>query len=195
MMSTSTISGTVEEAREVSFPVTGMTCASCVRRIEKALNKVDGVQEASVNLATEKARVVFDPTIATFDYLAAAVAKAGYGVGELTNAATSPEPPAESIATNLKDDATDALDRERQREIDALKHRWMIALPVGIGMMALMYVPLPLDAMDILMPALLVVATFVQFWAGRNFYSAAWAAAKHGGTNMNTLVALGTLVA
>ena len=62
-------------------------------------------------------------------------------------------------------------------------------------MMALMYIPLPLDAMDVLMPALLVVATFVQFWAGSTFYSAAWAAAKHGGTNMNTLVALGTLVA
>ena len=45
---------------EVTFPVTGMTCASCVRRIEKALNKVEGVNEASVNLAAEKAKVVYD---------------------------------------------------------------------------------------------------------------------------------------
>ncbi|MBV9596434.1 MAG: heavy metal translocating P-type ATPase [Chloroflexi bacterium] len=58
-----------------------------------------------------------------------------------------------------------------------------------------MYIPLPLDAMDILMPAILVIATGVQFWAGRTFYQAAWASAKHGSKNMNTLVALGTLVA
>jgi P-type Cu+ transporter len=56
-------------------------------------------------------------------------------------------------------------------------------------MMVLMYVPLPIDAMDVLMPALLLIATVVQFWAGGVFYTAAWAAAKHGSTNMNTLVA------
>jgi P-type Cu+ transporter len=62
-------------------------------------------------------------------------------------------------------------------------------------MMVLMYVPLPIDAMDWLMPVLLVVATVVQFWAGGVFYRAAWAAARHGATNMSTLVALGTTVA
>jgi Cu+-exporting ATPase len=180
---------TMEEAREVSFPVTGMTCASCVRRIEKALSRVDGVQEASVNLATEKARVVLDPTVATFDNLAAAVSRAGYAVGEVDNPRSAA--PEDSPIT----DPTDALERERQREIDDLQRRWMIALPVGLGMMALMYVPLPLDAMDLVMPALLVVSSVILFWAGRGFYSAAWAAAKHGSTNMNTLVALGTLVA
>ena len=61
--------------------------------------------------------------------------------------------------------------------------------------MALMYLPLNLDTMDWLMPAIFVVATVVQFWAGRGFYAAAWAAARHGATNMNTLVALGTAVA
>ena len=68
------------QTRDVSFPVTGMTCASCVRRIEKALTKVEGVQEASVNLATEKARVAYDPDTATLDQLQKAVEKAGYGV-------------------------------------------------------------------------------------------------------------------
>src|ERR1700716_2027629 len=71
------------EATEVSFPVTGMTCASCVRRIEKALGKVQGVQEASVNLATEKARVVYDPRVASPAQMQAAVEKAGYGAREL----------------------------------------------------------------------------------------------------------------
>src|ERR687886_1317052 len=68
---------------ELTFPVTGMTCASCVRRIEKALARVEGIQEASVNLATEKASVVLDPSIAGFAAMRAAVEKAGYGVGEL----------------------------------------------------------------------------------------------------------------
>ena len=61
--------------------------------------------------------------------------------------------------------------------------------------MALMYLPLNLDTMDWLMPAIFAVATVLQFWAGRGFYAAAWAAARHGATNMNTLVALGTGVA
>jgi Cu+-exporting ATPase len=66
---------------EVTFPVTGMTCASCVRRIEKALTRVDGVQEASVNLATERAKVLFDPSLASADQMRAAVARAGYAAG------------------------------------------------------------------------------------------------------------------
>src|ERR671939_569346 len=70
---------------EVTFPVTGMTCASCVRRIEKALKKVDGVAEASVNLATEKARVVYDPAAASPAQLRGAVEKAGYGVPDFPN--------------------------------------------------------------------------------------------------------------
>jgi P-type Cu+ transporter len=193
--------------------VTGMTCASCVRRIEKALTKVAGVQEASVNLATEKDRVTHDPSRATFAVMQAAVEKAGYGVGERRRSESPSVPSAVHFASGevrsafaglqpsaiaeqkLEPDPVDQLERDRQREIDALKCRWMVALPVGLGMMALMYIPLPLDAMDLLMPALLVVATIVQFWAGRTFYQAAWAAARYGGTNMNTLVALGTIVA
>ncbi|HEX2037775.1 MAG TPA: copper-translocating P-type ATPase, partial [Chloroflexota bacterium] len=115
------------------------------------------------------------------EQLTAAVEKAGYKVGERPPASAPPVP--------------DGHEQARQREIDDLKRKWTVALPAGLGMMALMYVPLPLDAMDVLMPALLVIATVVQFWAGRSFYGAAWAAARHGATNMNTLVALGTTVA
>ncbi len=79
---------------EVAFPVTGMTCASCVRRIEKALNKVDGVQVASVNLATEKATVVYDPSVASPRQMQAAVEKAGYGVRDFRpNRLRPPLPP------------------------------------------------------------------------------------------------------
>src|SRR5262245_34801138 len=79
--------------QEVTFPVTGMTCASCVRRVEKALGKVEGVRGASVNLATEKARVVYEPATATPDQLKGAVERAGYGVGELPAAPGPPAPP------------------------------------------------------------------------------------------------------
>ncbi len=69
--------------KEITLPVTGMTCASCVRRIEKALAKVDGVEDASVNLATERAKVTYDAERVTPDQMKAAVEKAGYGVREL----------------------------------------------------------------------------------------------------------------
>src|SRR5438105_2626180 len=68
---------------ELSFPVTGMTCASCVRRVEKSLGKVEGVHAASVNLATEQASVRYDPARVDLATLTKAIEKAGYGVGEV----------------------------------------------------------------------------------------------------------------
>src|SRR5918998_2510488 len=73
----------------VEFPVTGMTCASCVRRVEKALGRVDGVGEVVVNLATERVRVSVDPSTADGEALRAAVEGAGYGVGEIPPVARS----------------------------------------------------------------------------------------------------------
>ena len=72
------------------MPVTGLTCASCVRRVEKALGKVEGVEGASVNLATEKARVSFDPEVADARGMVAAIEKAGYGVREMPAPASAP---------------------------------------------------------------------------------------------------------
>ena len=165
---------------EVNLPVEGMTCASCVRRIEKALAKVDGVETASVNLATEKAHIVFDPAKAGIPQFRAAVEKAGYKV----RVDATPAPVAEQ----------DSHDREPQRELDDLGRKWKVSLVVGLVMMGLMFLPLGLD-MTLLAPALLIAATLVQFWAGRVFYQAAWAAGRHGSTNMNTLVAVGTTMA
>jgi Cu+-exporting ATPase len=174
---------------EVTFPVTGMTCASCVRRIEKALGKLDGVSAANVNLATEKATVTYDPHLATPETLKAAIEKAGYGVRDfpiqtITRPESMPAPPPDA----------DEVDRERERELDDLKRKWTLSLTTGALMMALMYLPLNIR-IDILAPVLLIVATVVQFWAGQSIYQAAWAAARHGGTNMNTLIAVGTSVA
>ena len=176
--------------REVSLAIEGMTCASCVRRVERSLVKVAGVEEASVNLATEKARVVFDPGVVTLEQISAAVEKAGYKVGELPSEPV-PNP------TTAGEPAPALVDRHalaRAREVDDLKRKALISLVVGLVMMALMYLPLKLD-MVILAPILLIAATIIQFWAGRIFYQTAWAAARHGSTTMNTLVALGTSAA
>src|SRR5689334_10494791 len=86
---------TMPTVDNVTFSVTGMTCASCVRRVEKALTKVAGVMEANVNLATEKATVTYDPSQATLEQIQAAVEKAGYGVRDL------PKHPEPSMATEL----------------------------------------------------------------------------------------------
>jgi P-type Cu+ transporter len=174
---------------EISLPIEGMTCASCVRRVEKSLAKVPGVHEANVNLATEQATVFYDPTIANIDGLRAAVEKAGYGVGAMAAPVQTASASAQPIAEPVHD-----REAERQREMDDMQRKWQFSLVTGIVMMALMYLPLPIS-MRTLAPILLIAATIVQFWAGRVFYQAAWAAAKHASTNMNTLVAVGTSVA
>ncbi|HUQ16214.1 MAG TPA: heavy metal translocating P-type ATPase [Candidatus Saccharimonadales bacterium] len=184
---------------DISFPVTGMTCASCVRRIEKALSRVDGVASASVNLATEKATVQYDPAVATTEAMTAAITRAGYGVREpLPLDAASP--PLDERKGSLQavvettEDAVDPYERERQAELDDLGRKWKVGLGVGAAMMALMYLPLGIDIV-LLAPLLLIAATIVQFWAGRVFYDATWAAGRHGSTNMNTLIAVGTSAA
>ena len=176
---------------EMSLPIEGMTCASCVRRIEKALAKVDGVESANVNLATEKAHVTFDPAKASIEQFRAAVEKAGYKIRNEDVVLTPGAEPAVDSAVVV---AQDAHDLERERELDDLGRKWKVSLLVGLVMMGLMFLPLGLD-ITLLAPVLLIAATIVQFWAGSIFYRAAWAAGRHGSTNMNTLVAVGTTVA
>src|SRR3954468_13183663 len=171
-----------------TLEIGGMTCASCVGRVEKALRKLDGVAGAGVTLATEVATVHFDPQQVGLEELTAAVVRAGYSATPRREARTAAEP-----AQPGADGAGGARGGGRDAHLTAVK--WQVTLAVGLGLMVLMYVPLYPDAMDWLMPAVLVVATVVQFWAGRDVYRAAWTAARHRSTNMNTLVALGTGVA
>jgi len=171
-----------------TLDIGGMTCASCVRHVEKALSRIDGVRSAEVNLATEAATVSFDPQTAGLSELTAAVAAAGYTATPRHAAGPQPAPRDDQDAATTAEVAHDAQLRD-------LKRKWQVTLAAGLGLMALMYLPLNLDTMDWLMPAIFVVATVLQFWAGRGLYAAAWAAARHGTTNMNTLVALGTAVA
>jgi P-type Cu+ transporter len=175
-----------ESTATCTLDIGGMTCASCVRRVEKALSRLDGVAGAEVNLATEVATVQFDPQRVGLDELTAAVARAGYTATRRGDTASTGQPQGNAAAA--EDHAHEAL-------LHDLKRKWQVALSAGLGLMVLMYLPLNLDAMDWLMPAIFVVTTIIQFWTGRAFYAAAWAAARHRATNMNTLVALGTGVA
>ena len=163
----------------ISLPVTGMTCASCVRRVERALGKVPGVQAVAVNLATERATVDFYPGATTLAELRAAVERAGYGLAE---------------DADVAEDGTDRLAEERAREIASLRLKFVVSLAVGALLMAAMFIPLPFEHSR-LFPLMFLLATPVQFWAGWQFYRGAWAAGRHGSTNMNTLVAVGTTAA
>jgi len=173
-------------AGEAALAIEGMTCASCVARVEKALRRVPGVREASVNLAAERAHVVYDPAAVDLTQLVAAVERAGYRARPLLPAAPGAAP--------VSAPDPDAHERERERELADLRRKALVSLACGAGMMALMYLPLGLD-LPLVAPLLLIAATVVQFWAGGGFYRAAWAAARHGSANMNTLVAVGTSVA
>lgn len=196
------VAGTIEPPRSepeptdeisLTFDVEGMTCASCVGRVEKALVKVDGVNSVAVNLATESATVHANSGI-TAAALSDAVIGAGYGVGQIQIPSAQSTPVAESTVPSSTERDAEARDRKRDAHIQELKIKSLVSLAIGAVMMVLMYVTLPMSERT-LAPFLLIAATFVQAWAGKEFYVATWAALKHGATNMNTLVAVGTTVA
>src|SRR4051794_18651443 len=170
---------TATATESCTLDIGGMTCASCVRRVEKVLSKLDGVELAEVNLATEAASVMYDPTRVGPDQMAAAIATAGY-TGQLRpdlrNAGSGSADAADTVAGS--EDRREEHERARDAELAGLKRKWQVTLTIGLSLMALMYVPLPINTMDWLMPVILVVTTVVQFWAGKEFYAQAWAAAR-----------------
>jgi Cu+-exporting ATPase len=178
---------TAPEPIELSVGVEGMTCASCVNRIERFLRNADGVTQANVNLATERATVLVDPSVAGRAEVEAAIESAGYDVRP------EREAPEGSLLT-LDDADPDAAIRAREQRDLAV--RAAVSLVVAVGIMVLMFWPgllgLPMTELNWL---LLVPATFVQFWAGGVFLKAALRQARHRTVSMDTLVALGTLAA
>ncbi|HQR25543.1 MAG TPA: heavy metal translocating P-type ATPase [Nocardioides sp.] len=197
MTATTTPSPTHDtECVETSLNIGGMTCASCVRRVEKTLTRVEGVVAASVNLANETATVSYDPAATSLDSLTAAVAGSGYTATPRTNPASDQTVPGGSSGDGTVEPSPfDELDARRDAEITHLERRWQVALTTGLALMGVMYLPLYIDTMDWLMPVIFVIATSVQLWAGADIYRRAWDAAKHRATTMDTLVALGTGVA
>jgi len=171
---------------EISLPIEGMTCASCVNRVERFLRKTDGVVEANVNLATEQARVRFDPTVVGRDELARAVVAAGYEVAKT---------PADAGDELASDEVADAHARQRVRETRRLGLEAAAAILAGVAMMALTLWPILGVSLEQLNLLLFVPATLVQFGLGWRFYQAAIRAARHRSANMSTLVVLGTSAA
>ncbi|CAH2604306.1 Copper-exporting P-type ATPase [Rhodovastum atsumiense] len=153
--------------------ITGMTCASCVARVERALSRVPGVLSAEVNLATERARVVAVQGTADVATLGAAVRKTGFGAQPLAEAAPAAQ--------------QDRAARERLHLLIAAT----LSAPLLLGMGGHLF------GLPWMLPGWLqfALATPVQFWLGARFYVAGWKAARAGAGNMDLLVALGTSAA
>lgn len=158
------------------IPVTGMTCAACQARVQKTLAKQPGVNDASVNLMMATATVTYDPTAVTPEALVAAIEGAGYGA----------ELPHDDRSAFEEQEARD---RETAAEFETLKRKAIVSGVIGALAMAVM--PFMHQMMWITW-VLLVVTAAIMATAGRHFYVRAWQALKHGGADMNTLVALGT---
>ncbi|MCH8008071.1 MAG: copper-translocating P-type ATPase [Chloroflexi bacterium] len=166
-----------------TFAVKGMTCASCVRHVEGALLKVDGVETADVNLATERVTISIQPDV-TLRELRSSVEASGY---ELTR---------EIDQAALLEDTEAA---ERAEEERGLRVRMIFALTLGAILIVLSQssrIPL----LDEVRPGAIniiswLLATPVLFWAGLRFYRGALQVGRHGRADMNTLIAVGTGVA
>jgi Cu+-exporting ATPase len=174
---------TPDASSELTIPVVGMTCASCVNRIERFLTNADGVADASVNLATERATVRYDPGLTDRAGIVSTIEAAGYAVG---HDATTSDPQEAAAADEVA----------RAAERHELLVGALVSLGIGLTMMAIMFwpggTPWPMVEVN---RWFIAPATIVQFVYGRRFLLAAGRGLRHGEVTMDTLVAIGTLAA
>ena len=165
----------MSENRKDTFPVLGMSCASCASRVEKTLNGQPGVQEASVNYAAATVQVIYDADQCDATILKAAVQHAGY-----------------DLLIDDQKDASGGAEKAHVARYKNLKKRTL-----GAIMLALPIMVLSMGFMDVSWVNYLVwlLATPVVFVLGRGFFVSAWKQLKHGTCNMDTLVALSTGIA
>ncbi|MEU0270027.1 heavy metal translocating P-type ATPase [Nocardioides sp. NPDC006303] len=174
-----TVSGTSAPTTDFELEINGMTCASCANRIERKLNKLDGVA-ATVNYATEKAKisVAAESTDIDASVLIATVESAGYGAKEPRNEA------APSSASS---------DGETSDPVALLKRRLLVSTLLTVPVVLLAMVPaLQFESWQWLS---LTLAAPVVVWGAAPFHRAAWTNARHGAATMDTLVSIGTLAA
>ena len=158
----------------IEVPISGMTCASCANRIERELNGLDGVS-ATVNYATEKATVDFDPAAVAPEELVGAVEAAGY---HAVLPAAAPEPETAGAEAD---------------ETQPLRRRLVLSAALTLPVLALSMVPAP--QFDNWQWLALQFATPVVVWGAWPFHRAAWANAKHASATMDTLISVGVLAA
>ena len=171
------------KSEKVLLPIQGMTCASCVNKVQKALSSVKGVVHASVNFATERASVEYIPEEVSIRDLKKAVEEAGYHVIEVK-----------------EEDIVEKERLAREAELSGLRMKFTIGAILLAPILILMYggsflekwVGLPMGANFFLQ---FLLATPVQFWAGRQFYVGFWKATRHKTSDMNTLITVGTSAA
>jgi Cu+-exporting ATPase len=163
---------TTEPGQSVELIIGGMTCASCAARVEKKLNRMDGVT-ATVNYATEKAKVTFADGITTDD-LVATVEKTGY-------TASVPAP------------TVDSPDSQEPDELKPLRDRLFASIALAVPVIALGMIPAL--QFDFWQWASLTLAFPVVTWAAWPFHKAAWTNLRHGAATMDTLISLGVVSA
>jgi len=157
-----------------------MHCASCVRVIERSVNKVDGVENCIANLATEQVTVTYDTSKVNKDQIATAVKNVGYRA---------------LVDEEIKNE--EELRREKKRELDSLLTKVLISLLAGLTILWGSFPGLADTAPMLIQSPWLhfLLSTPIQFWAGFSFYQATISALKHRTANMDTLVVIGTTVA
>jgi Cu+-exporting ATPase len=154
----------------VSLPVTGMTCAACARTIERTLQKVEGVAHASVNFATSRAEVRFDPAATDIPHLVEAVRDVGYDVAPLDQN--------ERQAKDAKDD-----------EYRIVRRKLAVSIALFVPVLIVSMAGFSAAGGQFLQ---LVLTLPVVFFAGAEFYRRAWISLRHRNADMNTLIAIGT---
>ena len=175
--------------KSLTLPVEGMTCASCVARVEKALKKVEGIGEVNVNLATEKVTLSYDPSLADVSKFSKVVEDAGYKL----------IPPAVEKESDESFEIESASDLQHKESYLKLRKEFIfsavLSIPIMIVSMLMMtdwfrnVVPLTMDEVNKL---LFLGSTLVIFISGKRFFTSSWKIAKHFSADMNTLVAVGT---
>ena len=158
-----------------TYPVLGMSCASCAARVDKTLNGLPGVYQATVNYATAVAQVEYNPEICSDATLQSAVQDAGY-----------------DLLVDTGEDAADKAEEIRLTRYRKIKRRTMAALLLSLPIMV---ISMFFEDISSLKYVLWLLATPVVFGLGREFYINAWRQLKHGTSNMDTLVAVSTGIA
>jgi len=155
-----------------TFPVLGMSCASCSARVEKTLNHQSGVKKAVVNYASATATVEYDPTSCSSEALQQAVQAAGY-----------------DLLINQDGNTLEEAEEAHNKKFSALKFRttWAIILSMPVVIIGMFFMDMPHAN-----PIMWALSTPVVFWLGRGFFTSAWKQLQHGSANMDTLVAIST---
>jgi Cu+-exporting ATPase len=164
-----------------TLPIGGMTCASCVAHVDRALSGVPGVLSVNVNLATEQATVEYLAETVKLSDLQKAVTDAGYEV------LASPE--------DVQEEGAQATTREAQKMLDARRRMllaWAFTAPIILWMLPEMIAGIAWPNEFVFKLGMLLLAAPVLFWVGRRTYVAAWSSTVHGAPNMDALIAMGT---